>query len=820
MTKRSAVLTLLVCLTTPLFAADCEPAFADGARYHLPYAVALIAQDVNADGRPDLVGATEEATSLTVFVNTPAGFISGAPIALGHSVARLYDVNADGNAARDILAVGFNRITTLFANGNGTYRAVTSTAASLHFVSAVGEFNSDGRTDVAVIGNDRFLRIYAGNADGTFSLISTGTDLLGPRRPAYSMKAGEVTGDAHNDLVITGDFGATVYTGNGAGTFTKGRQLNQSDIAQRIAIADFDGDTRNDIVLQTRPGSGALYPGSSAATKFLTCAGTAAVADLDGDGKMDAVSDTFEVCRGNGDGTFAEPWNGATFFIDQSSFSQTVSLADFNGDARLDVAGVAGNDDVAVFFAKPGLQFTGSRDYDVSSSTVSVDAADLNGDGRDDVVTGGYSGVNVFLAGADGILTRTGTYNRNGAVAAADLNGDAKVDVFLDPTSTLVNAGDGTLQITGADNLSYSFDQIARADLNGDGKTDFVGVLQSMSNQTEGIAVMLRGSGDAYTITTYATGHKSVRGIAIGDATGDAVPDVLATGYDDNGLDFASLRMLAGRADGTLASAIVLHPDILPADVLIANIDGDAHNDLAFIARTENDGDALLVMHGAGNGTFTEQQRIALSADVPQNGFGEVRLAAGDFNGDGRIDLAVKPAEAEITQILLQDDTHHLRLAHQFLSTDAAGSPLVAGDFNNDGVDDLAILTSGTIMDVHLSACRDTFTALPTRVTITGPKQGVKAQPVTFVASVDAPSGGLVSFYSDDYSGFRARKLLGTAPLFQGRAMLKVPFASVGDRKVYAIYHGEGALAASMSNAIAYEVTASSGLPRRRAVRR
>ncbi|MFL6248263.1 MAG: FG-GAP-like repeat-containing protein [Thermoanaerobaculia bacterium] len=825
MTKNLRVFSLLLvlCLSVSLFAAECETALVDGTRYHLADVVALVASDVDSDGRPDLVAANSTERELKVLHNDGDAFTWSTPIALSHAVLRLYAVDIDGNGQKDIVATGRSVISVLLANGNGTYRVVTSPATNLHTVSALGEFTSDSKIDLAAFGNDRLLRVYAGNTDGTFTLVSTSAQPIGKQRQPGSVAAGELTRDTNNDLVITGDFGAAIYVGDGHGSFTAGLQLNTSTVAQRVAVDDFDNDTLDDILLRIQTNSGVLHLGKDAYApgprKFLTCPGAAATVDLDGDGKLDGVSDTFAICKGNGDGTFTEAWTGAMYFLEQVTFSTSVSVADFNGDGRLDVAGATPKGEIGIFYAKPQLQFTGSRDYEISPASLHADTADLNGDGRDDIITGGFNGLNVFLAGPNGILMPRKSYPGSGPFVVTDLNADTKPDVFFTSGYALTGAGDGTFVASGTGS-SQQYGSIAAADLNGDGKMDFVAATPETTDPAQGVWVILR-SESGYTETFYSTGHNRMRGVAAGDVTGDSIPDVFALGHNTGTgeTEHRTMLMLPGRADGTLGAAVPIANRVVSADALVERIDGDAHNDLVFATETPEDGDAILILRGAGNGTFTEHQRIVIPANT-NGSFDEVRFTTGDFDANGLRDIVALLPSAEMAWVLLQNSDHFFELGWTFIHSSYGLTPVV-GDFNGDDADDLAVMTSPSSMDVHLSACRTAIAVLPPRVRLSGPSQSADERPITFFASVDAPgAGGTVAFYSDDFSVSDFRTLLGTAPVIDGVASLKLALRGTGARKLHAVYSGDGVHATATSNAIAHVVMAPTGLPRRRAVRR
>jgi hypothetical protein len=804
--SRSLVLGIALSLATASFAADCEPVLVDGIRLHLPEVNALIAPDVDHDGRPDLVATSESATELTVWMNRPGGFFRGAPIALGHSgVLRLYEADIDGDGDRDIVAAGITNISTLFANANGTYSVVTSTAHNLHFVSAIGDLTADGKPDLAAFGQDRRLRVYAGSTDGKFTLIGTAAEQLGTR-PPFSMEVAQLTGDTFGDLVITGDFGLGIFPGNGNGTFAARRSLNTFP-SQRVATGDFDGDGRTDLLVRATPVTGRFYSSKDDYTtpKSLSCIG-ARTADLDDDGKLDAVSDVLQICKGNGDGTFTEQWNGATFLLDQVSFSKTASVADFNGDGKLDLAGASDSGDIAIFLAKPDLQFAGSRDY-ATTNGLYIDTADLNGDGRHDIITSGIS-INVFLADANGAFTKSAAHVGTGPSAAADVNGDGKLDLFA-PSRTLLGNGDGTFQDAGGTSSSQ-YVSITAADVNGDQKTDFIASAVDFSSADDMASVFVRNGAGTVTETKHATGHVQLRDVAVADVNGDSFPDLLAIGTKVNDDDDGTLRMLPGRGDGTFGASVLIAERVSSNDVIAARIDGDAHVDLAISIYTADAGDAIFIFRGIGNGSFIERQRIPLP-----HAHALVRLTIGDFNGDGRRDLVAGIGAGERPVIWVLHQTEHgLFVPVSSFPWTLSDPAAAAGDFNGDSIDDLAVLGPPTIMDVHLSTCTDTLLASPARIHLFSPARSAKDQPVTFTAVIDAPNpGGTVAFYVDD-------RFVGNASVIGGNASFTTTFGSLTQRRIYAIYSGDGALSRAMSEVIVFDSIQLTGLPRRRASRR
>lgn len=212
--------------------------------------------------------------------------------------------------------------------------------------AAVGDFNADGKLDVAV-GNTLggSVTIALGNGDGTFvSSIEYNTD-LNPEGVAV----GDFNKDGKLDLA-TPNSGASVSVllGSGDGTFQAATNLPQS--------SPLDGP-------------------------FSITAG-----DLNGDGNPDPVFSSsggvVGVLLGKGDGTFQPAVSYAT-----TGSPATARLGDFNGDAKLDVAVVnsGSSGSVGVLRGKGDGTLQAVVNFPTQSSPWGLVVADLNKDGKPDV---------------------------------------------------------------------------------------------------------------------------------------------------------------------------------------------------------------------------------------------------------------------------------------------------------------------------------------------------------------------------------------------------------------------------------------------------
>ncbi len=344
----------------------------------------------------------------------------------------------------------------------------------------------------------------------------------------------------------------------------------------------------------------------------------------------------------------------------------------------------------------------------------SIAAADLEGNGQTDLLMGMNTGrvmpgyVDFFAGNGDGTfaapVASTGVGESPGAIALGDFTGNGRLDAAVanaytaggQPTVTvLLNNGDGTFSPAPGGPLPVGTlpMTILTADFNHDGKLDLAVACQN------GIYVFL-GNGDG----TFApapgspfaeNGHGGI-GLTVGDFN------------DDGNLDLASalggdeINLFLGKGDGSFAPApgdpIVAKAWFAGGTVAIAagDFNGDGKLDL-FASQTGNQG--VDVFLGNGDGTFTQPATPVAGCCRDQifNGIWGWNLVLGDFLADNKLDVAVAEenvnfgvAEDYIYTYLGNGDGTFTPSDYSVLLPESPITMITAGDFNGDGLLDLA----------------------------------------------------------------------------------------------------------------------------------
>jgi hypothetical protein len=456
-----------------------------------PWTDAVIAvADLNQDGKPDLAVAT--AAFLEIFQGNGDGTFS-------HT--RDYGLNFGAVANNGAAAKGVRR--SVMKSVTSTHLgALNLTGSSTNVGSGIliADFNNDAKLDIAAVGS-----LFLGNGDGTFqaapAVPTTGvTFQAAPAVPTAGVgpaATGDFNNDGKTDVAMVAANGIEIFLGDGTDALNLAHNYT-ANVRSSIATADVNGDGKMDLVFSTFTGSAwtlnvMLGNGDGSFGPPIPSSGGPAVegvfapiiGDFNGDHKPDvAVVDQngLAVCLGHGDGTFASP---ITSFAGASPDAFVV--ADFNNDGRLDAA-VSSSAGVAILLGKGDGTFQPAV---FTSLPVPQLAADVNGDGNIDLLSFTGQHLEVSLGNGDGSFkvlppqSVTLQGNSSGVSAAADFNGDGKVDLAVatqPEIAVVLGNGDGTFGPANPIDLGISccppgagpFSFVGVADFNGDKRPDLL----------------------------------------------------------------------------------------------------------------------------------------------------------------------------------------------------------------------------------------------------------------------------------------------------------------------------------------------------------
>jgi uncharacterized protein (TIGR03437 family) len=250
-------------------------------------------------------------------------------------------------------------------------------------------------------------------------------------------------------------------------------------------------------------------------------------------------------------------------------------------------------------------------------------------------------------------------------------NGDEpSVSSALSQTVSPVTANDFAAPVgyIAGSTTSYA----AVGDFNGDGKQDLVVV------NYEGAVNVLLGNGDGTFQTAMITssGDAGANDVTTGDFNGDGKTDIAMSIPNGN------VAVLLGKGDGTFQPSVEYTAGLLPISVEVADFNGDGKADLVVANNVSSGGGFINVLLGNGDGTFQTTKHYA-AGTLP------AYATVGDFNGDGKADIAV--ADIASVNILLGNGDGTFQPFVTFSYTGAAdNASIVVGDFNGDGKLDLA----------------------------------------------------------------------------------------------------------------------------------
>lgn len=638
----------------------------NGSGGFTPSAVTTIAgseaqlADLDRDGNLDMVAFTMWSSTgynLTFAKGDGAGGMSFAGAYDSGWFTSYYDLgDFNGDTIPDLLVGTGDGDNVYIYTGNGDFTFTQSSVVTgigyNSWTSDVGDINRDGTQDF-VVANYGSASIDIRLGDGTGIGFLPIPDLPVGSNPT-EVKLADLNRDGIPDLVVgyASSNRLSIFDGDGFGNFTNRHDITVTGVAVNdFKFADVNVDGTPDIVA-----GGVIYGSDSwseSKVRVLLNDGAGrfpvqvapslpqywayglqslSVADLDGDARPDILTSSLNSSWSNNIGWFMNTSViDHTLDLDVSSADtnsiwnpRRLATGDLDRDGKLDLVAASFNEGMVARLMGDGLGgLNGTGGYGgLDSMLYGLSVADMNRDAILDVVTFDDSQMSLFAGDGSGGFSLQSQQETTGMPSGEviDMNRDGSKDAVMtswDAThSALVEgAGDGTFTAAGTLDLGTMNSETVVADFNGDGIEDILAVPDDRARLALGDGVGGFTTSVSAPITVYAASS-----LAVGDLNGDTRPDLAISTSSGIQIVFN---------DGTGPSIVGPWLDGSGRDVALADFNVDGSMD---VASCGDDRIARFFVND-GSGAFT----LDTSVDVGSKLFG---LAAGDFDRDGRPDLA------------------------------------------------------------------------------------------------------------------------------------------------------------------------------------
>ncbi len=275
-------------------------------------------------------------------------------------------------------------------------------------------------------------------------------------------------------------------------------------------------------------------------------------------------------------------------------------------------------------------------------------------------------------------------------LAVADFNGDRIPDLAaavgdglaVSLGTNLGGFGDGTFIFPKYYAMATNGRAVVIDDFNGDS------ILDCAVTQDTGVGLFLglgtggNGNGAFGDVSNHTTGTNAL-GLARGDFNEDGISDLAVANGGSASVSILLGNGSGGNGDGTFAAPVNYATAVTPTRIVVADFNNDAIDDLAV---TCYNGGTFAVLLGQGSGTVGDGTFAgavnAWSTYQPRG------LAAGDFDEDGNIDLALGNGNTAISICLGNGDGSFA--APNIIAGARGNRDLAVGDFTGDGIADLA----------------------------------------------------------------------------------------------------------------------------------
>ncbi len=628
------------------------------------------------------------------------------------------DFDADGNV--DFVTTSTHNNFVVFGDSSGAFGLPISiyNFSGGNYFPAVGDFNEDGRSDIAIpyrFFGVRGLAVYLGRADRTFAPPIT-SHLSDDPQPTY-MQVVDYDLDGNLDIIAGAesyDGNSLVFCkGNGDGTFTQGDRVTTTRGISPY-IADFNSDGLPDVLYSQTTYGHLIFinPGNS---RFGSPTSVAlpgdeyavGVKDVNADGHPDIIMTEEHYPH-----RWVSVWlgSGPTSYTvsHEAEFERSESVwfgeaADLDMDGKPDLVFNSKN---TILIKKGNGNGTFAEPVEIYEGGNGFFLEDMNHDGVPDMVASQSNEFAVTGSGNVVKLINLGSLRFSSApsvpvtsevtdIATGNLNFDDLKDIVVVSDEGEIQI---FLQIAGREYARQPQDAARPAagspllhiraavvvDVNADGKNDILSVGRAVVSGGYN-CLLLKSQGDgSYTQSRFSVGPIDLNDLVVSDVNADGKPDLIAVGVEGAWLS-------TGNGNGTFGTPVVIDQGVGSMGISAADLNGDQRPDLAVLNYSTN---KVAIYLNDGSGTFAFSSHLTMPLGVSG-------IAVANMNYDSYPDILVSNGYGVSVALNYGSGVFNTPVNYPISQMSASG--IASADYNLDGHPDVAVMAGRNSMVVLLN---------------------------------------------------------------------------------------------------------------------